>query len=213
MRNSDSRREATCRCVATGASARDPSVRRFGLALLVGLSACGVRSRTPPPPPSSEVPPPPPAQAARTEPADAAVDDAVSGTLYVPAYSNLTTAEPGRIRLGITLSIRNVDPRRSVTLRYVDYYDTPGHRMRRYLEHPKRIGPLGTEEFVVAVRDEFGGPGANFLVGWAAGADTHAPLAETVMIGHAGAGYVSFTSRGVAVETDGPEEGRDARGE
>ncbi|MFO0696172.1 MAG: DUF3124 domain-containing protein [Polyangiales bacterium] len=178
-----------------------PRLRPLAPFLVGAVLATGCPSERPPaaePPPAR--PPASPEEREAAHATAAAEGEARSGTIYVPAYSSLPTPERGTVPLGILLSIRNVDPDASVTLRYVDYYDTPGHRMRRYLETPRAIGPLGSADFVVPTTDDFGGSGANFLVGYSAARGTHEPLAEAVMGGHAGAGYVSFTSRGVSIE-------------
>jgi hypothetical protein len=102
--------------------------------------------------------------------------------------------------MAITLSVRNVDPSATVTLTHVDYFDTSGHRVRRYLRAPQRLGPLETAQFSVDTLDDIGGSGANFLVYWEGPSDAHPLLTETVMFGHVGAGYMSFTSRGVVLD-------------
>jgi len=127
-----------------------------------------------------------------------------SRAVYVPAYSHLATDEAQQMLLAITLSVRNVDPSASITLTHVDYFDTSGHRVRRYLSAPRRLAPLQTADFSVATLDEIGGSGANFLVYWDGPSDAHPLLTETVMFGHVGNGYVSFSSRGV--ELDRPPE-------
>ena len=123
----------------------------------------------------------------------------LTGTLYVPAYSHIAAGANRTTQLRITLSVRNVDPAVPVTLHYVDYYDTPGHRVRSYLSSPTVLRPLATVEYVVALFDKAGGSGANFLVGWSASQHARPLLAETIMVGQAGTGYLSFTSRGVEV--------------
>jgi len=120
-------------------------------------------------------------------------------TVYVPAYSHLGSERRPTL-FAITLSVRNVDPTATITLTHVDYYDTSGHRVRRYLSAPRHLRPLETAEFSVETFDEVGGSGANFLVYWEGASDAHPLLTETVMIGHMGAGYVAFTSRGVELD-------------
>jgi hypothetical protein len=93
-----------------------------------------------------------------------------------------------------------------VTLTHVDYFDTSGHRVRRYLDAPRDLRPLETAEFFVTTSDEVGGSGANFLVYWEGPSDAHALLTETVMVGTMGAGYMSFTSRGIELERRPPPD-------
>lgn len=123
-------------------------------------------------------------------------------TVYVPAYSHLPqNVGPPRSLLSILLSVRNVDSSAVIVLRHVDYFDTSGHRVRRYLNSPKKLRPLETAEFMVDTEDETGGSGANFLVYWEGPSDAHPLLTESVMWGYiSGRGYLSFTSRGVELE-------------
>ena len=117
--------------------------------------------------------------------------------VYVPVYSHLGARETNdRALLSVTLSVRNVDPAESVSLTHVDYFDTSGHRVRRYLSSARDLAPLETVEFSVATRDEAGGSGANFLVYWVGPSDAHPLLTEAVMR----TGYLAFTSRGVELE-------------
>ena len=129
-------------------------------------------------------------------------------TVYVPAYSHIVRGGPGvrPMMLSVLLSVRNVDSSSVVTLTHVDYFDTSGHRVRRYLEAPRDLRPLETAEFLVSTADEVGGSGANFLVYWEGPSDAHSLLTETVMVGNLGAGYMAFTSRGVELDRR-PEPG------
>lgn len=122
-------------------------------------------------------------------------------TVYVPAYSHLPrNTKPHKSLLSILLSVRNVDSTAVITLTHVDYFNTSGHRVRRYLEGPRKLRPLETAEFIVETLDDVGGSGANFLVFWEGPSDAHPLLTESVMWGHLGQGYVSFTSRGVEID-------------
>ena len=122
-------------------------------------------------------------------------------TVYIPAYSHLPqNVKPHRNLLSILLSVRNVDSSAVITLHHVDYFDTSGHRVRRYLKNPRKLRPLETAEFLVDTKDDTGGSGANFLVYWEGPSDAHSLLTESVMWGYLGRGYVSFTSRGVELD-------------
>lgn len=122
-------------------------------------------------------------------------------TVYVPAYSHLPrNQKPHKSLLSILLSVRNVDSSAVITLTHVDYFDTSGHRVRRYLKSPRTLRPLETAEYIVDTLDDVGGSGANFLVYWEGPSDAHPLLTEAVMWGHLGQGYVSFTSRGVELD-------------
>lgn len=116
--------------------------------------------------------------------------------LYVPVYSHIYIGNKERpFNLAVTLSIRNIDPRAAFRLAAVDYYDTEGRLVRRYLEAPRELGPLASVRFVVAETDAEGGSGANFLVRWEADAPMNAPVVEAVMIGAQSGQGISFTSQ------------------
>lgn len=148
-------------------------------------------------------PPKKPAPAAALPPTDAAGAnvDPSQRLVYVPAYSHITSREGGQTLLSVTLSVRNVDPDATVQLTAVDYFNTAGAQVRRYLDKPIELKPLATAEYLVGLLDDSGGSGANFLVQWSGPAGAHPLLTETVMVGHAGQGYLSFTSRGVELST------------
>ncbi len=151
-------------------------------------------------PAESPLPTPPPVSSSPALPVDEpARGDLRRRTVYVPAYSHIPRNGKSDVvsQLSILLSVRNVDPTAAVTLTHVDYFDTSGHRVRRYLDQPKVLRPLETAEFTVDTFDDKGGSGANFLVYWEGPSDAHPLLTETVMVGHLGAGHVAFASRGV----------------
>ena len=118
-------------------------------------------------------------------------------TVYVPCYSHIYHGIKGvPINLTITLSVRNADPSRALTLESVDYYDTSGKLLTRFLGKPLRLGPLATVEYLVGEADQKGGSGAKFLVRWSAGEPVEPLCVEAVMIGSSGQQGISFSSPG-----------------
>lgn len=121
-------------------------------------------------------------------------------TLYVPAYSHIYSGNKERpFLLTVTLSIRNIDPKNPITLTAVDYYETQGQRIKRFLKDPILMKPFESRRYIIPEKDESGGSGANFIVTWQSDHPVNAPLAETIMIGTQGQQGISFTSRGVAI--------------
>ena len=123
--------------------------------------------------------------------------DIVDGqTVYVPVYSHIY-ADGGKPHLlETTLSIRNLDLKRAITIKSVKYFDTKGALVKEYLDGDISLGALATTEFLVEKRDTRGGSGANFVVVWDANKSVHEPLIEAVMVGFADANSISFTSPG-----------------
>jgi hypothetical protein len=119
------------------------------------------------------------------------------GVVYVPVYSHIYDRNGKRyINLTATLSVRNTDPERPMTLTTVQYFNTAGKRVRVYQPHPVALAPLATAEFIVAEQDTTGGSGANFLVEWTADRSITEPVIEAVMISGSGTLGLSFVSVG-----------------
>ena len=117
--------------------------------------------------------------------------------IYVPAYSHIYSGNKETpFLLAVTLSIRNVDPRNRITITMVDYYETQGKLLKKYLEQPVTLNALESLRYVVAERDTSGGSGANFLVRWEADGHVNPPIVESIMIGTQFQQGISFTSRG-----------------
>lgn len=117
--------------------------------------------------------------------------------IYVPAYSHIYHGNKETpLLLSVTLSIRNIDPNGPLTITAVNYHETQGLLVKKYITEPVELGPLGSERFVVPQKDNTGGSGANFIVEWRSTTPINTPIIETVMIGTQSQLGISFTSRG-----------------
>jgi hypothetical protein len=118
-------------------------------------------------------------------------------TVYVPVYSNVFSGPKRRpFQLAATLSIRNTDLAASLRVSSIDYYDTNGKLVRRYLGKPLAVAPLGSSYVHIEEKDVSGGFGANFIVRWEADRIINAPIIECVMIGATSGQGISFVSPG-----------------
>ncbi len=121
-------------------------------------------------------------------------------TVYIPAYSHIYHGNnEAPLLLTVTLSIRNIDPKNSLTVTSVNYHETTGPLVKKYIQEPITLGPLGSERFVVPQRDKAGGSGANFIVEWQSENPVNPPIIESIMIGTQSQLGISFTSRGEAL--------------
>jgi hypothetical protein len=122
-------------------------------------------------------------------------------TVYVPAYSNVFTG-PRKLpfQLATTLSIRNTDLSASFQVTAIDYYDTSGKLVRRYLDKPQILGPLASIFVHIEEKDTSGGFGANFIVRWSSDKTINTPIIECVMIGATGGQGISFVSSGQEIK-------------
>ncbi|MGD8242533.1 MAG: DUF3124 domain-containing protein [Desulfobacterales bacterium] len=136
-----------------------------------------------------------------TAPAAAQALKVKGQTLYVPVYSHIYSGNRERpTYLAATVSIRNTDPIHAIQLEAVDYFDSEGKRVRRYLENPITLKPMASTRYVVSESDKAGGSGANFIVRWKSDQPVNPPIAEGIMISTASQLGISFTSRAQVIK-------------
>ena len=122
-------------------------------------------------------------------------------TVYVPLYSNVIFGDRELAwELSALLSIRNTDSTLPITISRVEYYDTDGKLVKKYLEKSKQVTPMGSVYFYVKTSDTAGGWGANFLVEWKSEEKVNEPIIESLMVGLRGTHSVSFISPGRVIE-------------
>ena len=123
-------------------------------------------------------------------------------TIYVPAYSHIYSGNKETpFLLTVTLSIRNIDPKHQIKITVVDYYETQGKLLKKYLEKPVILNPLESLRYVIPERDKAGGSGANFIVEWISDKFVNPPIVESIMIGTQNQQGISFNSRGRTIIT------------
>lgn len=122
-------------------------------------------------------------------------------TVYVPVYSEIFVAGGGKLKLAITLSIRNTNFNYPLVVNSVNYYDTAGKLIENHLETPYLLEPMASTHFFVSQADVRGGTGANFIVQWAANKLANEPVIQAVMAGSSGTQGMSFTSSGREIKS------------
>lgn len=121
--------------------------------------------------------------------------------VYVPIYSDIYYIDSKHtFSLTATLSIRNTSFKDSVFVFSIDYYNSGGHKVRRYNESPLLLKPMESIEFVVENSDNTGGVGANFVVEWGAKSGAQKPFFQGIMIGTTGQQGISFTTEGIVIQ-------------
>lgn len=125
--------------------------------------------------------------------------------VYVPVYSHIYQLNQQKtFNLTATLSFRNADLNRNISLTRVLYYDSEGNVVKNYLDEPMDIEPLASTSFVVEENDLRGGVGANFIVEWESESPTYPPVIEAVMISTSQQQGISFVSVGRVLENKKP---------
>jgi len=123
--------------------------------------------------------------------------------IYVPAYSHIYSGNRETpFLLTVTLSIRNIDPKHQIKITIVDYYETQGKLLKKYIDKPVILNPLESLRYVIPERDKAGGSGANFIVEWKSDKFVNPPIVESIMIGTQSQQGISFTSRGQTIITN-----------
>ena len=123
-------------------------------------------------------------------------------TIYVPVYSHIYSGNNERpFLLAATLSIRNIDPKHSIKITAIDYYETQGKFLKHHLQKPLILNPLESKRYIIPEKDKTGGSGANFIVEWQSENFANPPIVESIMIGAQSSQGISFTSRGRAIFT------------
>lgn len=130
-------------------------------------------------------------------------------TIYVPVYShvwhgNIITrrGEAERIDVSTLVSVRNIDPKRSIRIEVVRYFDSQGKLIRDYITAPQEVPAFGAAEYFVEQMDRSGGSGANFLIKWTAATPANPPLVEAVTVYFHGTRAFAFISPGRVIRTD-----------
>jgi hypothetical protein len=122
-------------------------------------------------------------------------------TVYAPVYSHIYSGNKNLpFYLTATLSIRNTDFHHPITITAVDYYDSDGKLVKKYITAPVPLTAMASTRYIVQESDKTGGSGANFIVRWASSVPASPPLIESVMISTKSSQGVSFTSRGQVIE-------------
>jgi hypothetical protein len=122
-------------------------------------------------------------------------------TVYIPVYSHIYSGDREHpFLLAATLSIRNTDPKYPITILSVNYYDSNGKLLKRYIDTPTQLDAIATIRFVIKESDKSGGSGANFIVRWKSDHNVNVPIMESVMISTRTQQGISFTTRGQVIK-------------
>ena len=126
---------------------------------------------------------------------------AYKDTVYVPIYSDIyTDASNLKNLLAATLSIRNTSFTDSLFVTTIDYYNTGGDLVKKYINAPISLPPMASINYVVEEEDDTGGSGANFIVILNAKNKDVKPLIQASMIGQNGNKGFSFSTDGYSIK-------------
>ena len=137
-------------------------------------------------------------------------------TVYVSIYSNVFSGwgtkpfiysnvrkrgkKPFEYQLAAMLSIRNTDIHNSIRIISADYFDNDGKLLKKYIDRPLVLIPLGSNYIYIERDDKTGGFGANFIVQWESTKEVNVPIIEGIMIGFSSHGGVSLLGPGQVIK-------------
>lgn len=129
------------------------------------------------------------------------IDSLNSHRTYLPLYAQIyQRSQDIKVDLTVTVSIRNTDVHNRIFLKSIDYYNTQGKLIRKYLDWPVFVNPCETIEIILPSNDNEGGTGANFDFEWLAPQTSSTPVFESIMISTQGQQGIAFTCRGVDIK-------------
>jgi len=115
--------------------------------------------------------------------------------LYVPVYSNIPVNNQKSMynNISTVLAIHNTDFQSPIYITCVNYLNTKGMMVAKFLSQRVTVMPMETKDFFIPEKDT-SGAGANFIVEWVCDSTVSTPKIETVMIGVSSSNSVSFIS-------------------
>jgi hypothetical protein len=127
--------------------------------------------------------------------------------VYVSVYSEIFSYnEKITMPLAATLSIRNTDLKKAIYVSKIDYYDSEGKLLKKYIDQPTKLTALQTHNYLVDYDEEKGGAGANFIIEWGCEDSVNQPIFECIMISTANNLGISFVTEGKIIQEHKKDE-------
>lgn len=121
--------------------------------------------------------------------------------IYVPVYSHIYILNGTRpLNLAATLSVRSIEPTESIFVSGVDYYNSNGQLVRKYLDSTLLLKPMHSAEFVVEEKNTEGGAGAYFLIHSSAPPSATRLLTQAIMVSQANSLGITFKTEGIPMD-------------
>lgn len=119
-------------------------------------------------------------------------------TLYVPCYTSMMTgsrADSHAFEAKPTIFINNTDQNNPINIVRIDFYNTDGKLVEKYLQQPRKLDPnSATRINVKELLKGEEGSGAHFIIQWQAENKVVEPLVQTWFVGAVGTRGYSYTS-------------------
>ena len=133
----------------------------------------------------------------------AAVELSTGSLIYVPIYRSfyqIYGTSRDSYNLTSTTCIHNTDPKQTIKILSINYYDATGKLVKKFIDEPLMIKPWNSKELTIQPKtepEEFGG---NLIIRWKSDQPANAPIVEVLMTGQFLNRGVSFMTRGVEIK-------------
>ncbi len=124
-------------------------------------------------------------------------------TLYVPCYTSFAGGSGHNYDVIATIFLHNADPNNPIQIVRMDFYNTAGKLVEKYLQQPLKLNALAAAH--VKIKNPLKGDegvGAHMIIQWQAENKVVEPLVEAWFVGSVGTRGYSFTSQSRVISED-----------
>ena len=127
-------------------------------------------------------------------------------TFYVPCYTSFMSgsqADSYAFDAKPTIFINNTDQNHAINIVRIDFYNTNGKLVEKYLQQPQKLNANSSMRINVKERlkgEE--GSGAHFIIQWQAEHKVVEPLVQTWFVGAVGTRGYSYTAPARVIQED-----------
>jgi hypothetical protein len=124
-------------------------------------------------------------------------------TLYVPCYTSFIGGGGHSFEAKPTIFIHNTDQNNPINIVRMDFYDTNGKLVEKYLQQPRKLNANSASRINVKelLKGEEGS-GAHFIIQWQAENKVVEPLVQTWFVGAVGTRGYAYTSPARIIQED-----------
>jgi hypothetical protein len=133
----------------------------------------------------------------------AAAELSTGSGIYVPIYRSfyqIYGSSRDSYNLTSTACFHNPDPKQAIKILSIDYYDSSGKLVKKFIDDPIMIKPWNSKEITIQPRTEAEDFGGNLIVRWKSDQPANPPIVEVLMTGQFLNRGVSFMTRGVEIK-------------
>jgi hypothetical protein len=134
----------------------------------------------------------------------AAAELSTGSTIFVPAYRSFyqiygTTRDS--YALTSTFFLYNIDPKMTIEILSIDFYDSSGKLLKSLIETPLSVNPRNSKEITIQPRTHPDEDCASYLIiSWKSNQPANTPIVEVLMVGQVMNRGISFSTRGCEVK-------------